>query len=292
MHQAAKEVIFSSLTYAIMTAAAKWLEQAQIPVFEIVAFRCLVSLVISYIAIKRKGISPFGQQKGLLLLRGLFGFAGAICIFYAVVLLPLAEATIIQFTYPVFTLLLAFLFLKEPVKLLTLFASLISLTGIVIMLYPELIHLDFARKTALSTLGIGVALLAALSLAATYVVVKKLAKTEDSEVTVFYFPLVGLPLSLLLLGEQFVMPSLTLFIILLVVGICSQLSQLMLSNAMHQLSAGIATAYRYTQIVFSILIGWLVFNEVPVIWTYIGGVFILAGTLLNIRSDDLDEGKS
>ena len=286
LHQGAKEVILSSLVYAIMTAMAKWLEQAHLPVFEVVAFRCLVSLILSYISIRRKNIAPFGNRKGLLFFRGFIGFIGAVCIFYSVVLLPLAEATIIQFTYPVFTMLLAHLFLKERIKKLTLLASMMAITGIIIMLYPDLIHIDFARQGKLSNLGILVALGSAISLAATYVLVKKLSKTDENEVTVFYFPLIGLPLSLLLLGDKFVMPSWELMLGIIVVGICSQISQLMLSKAMHSLSAGTATAYRYTQIVFSVLIGWLAFHEVPEIWTYLGGGLILLSTLINFKSEN------
>ncbi|MFA0372566.1 EamA/RhaT family transporter, partial [Vibrio sp. 10N.222.54.F6] len=84
-------------------ACVKYISNYGIPVFEIVAARALVSLIISYVDVKRKRISIWGNNKPLLFVRGTVGTAALMCVYYAVTTLPLAEATILQYVHPVFT---------------------------------------------------------------------------------------------------------------------------------------------------------------------------------------------
>lgn len=109
-------MILSAFGFALMSACVKYISNYGIPVFEIVAARALVSLIISYIDVKRKGISIWGNNKPLLFVRGAVGTAALMCVYYAVTTLPLAEATILQYVHPVFTALLGVLFLKERVQ--------------------------------------------------------------------------------------------------------------------------------------------------------------------------------
>ncbi|MCV5276526.1 hypothetical protein OFC49_37930, partial [Escherichia coli] len=84
---------------------------------------------------------------------------------------------------------------------------------------------------------------------------------------IFYFPLVALPASLLLIGDDFVMPDLYLTFMLVLVGVFTQVGQLGLTKAMQTQQAGKASAYSYIQIVFSVLLGIIFFGEIPLIWT-------------------------
>lgn len=113
-------------------------------------------------------------------------------------------------------------------------------------------------------------------------IVRKLSRTEDSSVIIFYFPLVALPVSAMLIGDDFVMPDITLILILILVGIFTQVGQFGLTKAMQTQTAGNASAYSYVQIVFSALLGVVLFNEVPSIWTLLGGSLIVTGALINV----------
>ena len=93
-------MFFSALCFASMSGCVKAAHLRGIPVLEILAARALVSLTLSYFDIRRKGISPWGHNKPLLFARGVVGTIALVCVFYAVTILPLAEATLIQYLYP------------------------------------------------------------------------------------------------------------------------------------------------------------------------------------------------
>src|SRR5690349_15970808 len=99
-------MIASALAFAVMSAGVK-IAGARIPSVEIALVRGVVTLALSYWALRRAGISPWGRDNRWLLVRGLLGFGGLHCYFYAVTALPLAEATVIHFTNPLWVALAA-----------------------------------------------------------------------------------------------------------------------------------------------------------------------------------------
>lgn len=272
-------MLLSALGFSLMSACVKLVSQYQIPVLEIVAARALVSLVLSYADVKRKRISVWGTHKGWLFARGGVGALALICVYYAITTLPLAEATLLQYLHPVFTAVLALIFLKEPILHSTKLCIALSLLGLGIMISPGL-GLD--PTVSLPWFSLGIALLGAFGSAVAYVIVRKLSRLEDSSVIIFYFPLIALPLSLILLGDNFVIPPPEALVLLLFVGIFTQIGQVGLTKAMQSDSASKATAYSYIQVLFSMLLGWFLFSELPSIWSWIGGSLIMLGALINV----------
>ncbi len=282
-------MLISALGFALMAACVKTVSTYGIPVLEIVAARAIVSAVISFVDIKRKKISMFGNNKPWLIARGTVGAFALICVYYAVTTLPLAEATILQYLHPVFTAILAVLFLKETIHLSTISCIIFSLLGLFIMIQPNLLGASLLDTSLLDKssaqypwLSIGAGLLGAFGSAVAYVIVKKLTVTEDSSVIIFYFPFITLPISIILLGSDFVVPSLAAIGLLVLVGIFTQVGQVGLTKALHCADANKATAYAYVQVIFSVFIGWAWFSEVPVTTTIMGGCLIMAGALINV----------
>lgn len=277
-------MLLSALGFALMSASVKHVSNYHIPVFEIVAARALVSLVISYLDVKRKRLSVWGNNKPLLLARGMVGTMALMCVYYSVTTLPLAEATILQYVHPVFTAILAVLFLKETLQKSTLICILLCLSGLFLIVKPEI---DGDVTTNLPLFSVLMALLGAFGSSIAYVIVRKLSQTEDSSVIIFYFPLVALPVSLILMGDSFVKPDLYLTCILVLIGVFTQVGQFGLTKAMQTQAAGRASAYSYVQIIFSALIGAFFFNELPSLWTYLGGALIVSGALINMFGSQL-----
>lgn len=277
-------VLFSALGFALMSACVKLTHNYGIPVVEIVAARAFVSLLISYLDVRRKGISIWGNNKGLLFVRGAVGTASLLCVYYAVTTIPLAEATILQYTYPVMTSVLAVLFLKERIQATTFICIALSILGLICMVQPTL---GGQAASSLPLFSVFIALLGAFGSSVAYVIVRKLSQTEDSSVIIFYFPMVALPASLLMIGDSFVKPDLYLTFLLVLIGIFTQIGQLGLTNAMKTLTAGQASAYGYIQIILTTLIGVIVFNEIPSNWTYIGGALIVSGAFINLFGNHL-----
>ncbi|MFM2614542.1 DMT family transporter [Vibrio campbellii] len=277
-------MVLSAFGFALMSATVKHVSLHGIPVFEIVAARALVSLVISYLDVKRKGISVWGNNKPLLFARGAVGTMALMCVYYSVTTLPLAEATIFQYIHPVFTALLAVFFLKERIQSSTFICIALCLLGVYVMVRPET---GPDAEHALPMFSVMIAILGAFGSSIAYVIVRKLSQTEDSSVIIFYFPLVALPASILLIGDQFVMPNLYLTMMLVLVGVFTQIGQLGLTKAMQTQEAGKASAYSYVQIIFSVVLGIVFFGELPSAWTYLGGALIVTGALINVFGQHL-----
>lgn len=272
-------MLLSAFSFAVMTTCVKLVSTHGIPILEIIAARALVSVVLSYIVVKRKGISMWGNNHGLLFARGVVGTIALFCVYYAVTTLPLAEATLLQYLHPMFTALLAMLFLGERVMHSTKACIVLCLVGLLVMVSPGL---GLEQQAALPWASIGIGLLGSLFSGCAYVLVRRLSRVEDSSVIILYFPLIALPFSVLFLGSDFVMPDLEVAILLLFVGIFTQGGQIGLTKAMQLESAGKATAYSYVQVLFAVLFGWLIFNDIPTIWSWIGGSLIMLGALINV----------
>lgn len=273
-------MLLSALGFSLMAACVKAVNQYGIPVLEIVAARAFVSLAISYLDVKRKRISIWGENKALLIARGVAGFVALLCGYFAMTTLPLAEATILKHLSPIFTALMALLFLKEHIQRSTMLCIALSIIALVIMVKPDLLFSSTVDELPL--VSVFIALFGSLVAAVAYVIVRRLSQVEDSSVIIFYFPLVALPISVALLGDDFVMPGFEALIVLLLVGIFTQIGQIGLTKALQHEVAGKATAYSYVQVLFALILGWAFFSEVPNFWTLAGGAFIISGALINV----------
>lgn len=274
---AIRYILLSAAGFALMSACVKTVAGYGIPVLEIIAARAAVSLLLSYADVKRKRLSVWGHNHLLLVARGSVGTIALICIYYAVSTLPLADATVLQYMHPAFTAILALFFLDESVKRSTLACIILSFVGLVVMVRPG----ASSAVLGLRLLSVTAALIGALGSAVAYVIVRRLSQTEDSSVIIFYFPLIALPVSLLLLGENFVFPELNALLLLLLVGVFTQVGQVGLTKAMAAEKAGKVTSYSYIQVVFSAILGVVFFGEVPTLWTFAGGMLIISGALVN-----------
>ncbi len=276
----ARYMLVSALAFSVMSLFVKLVGEKGIPVLEIVAARSVVSLVISYISLKRLGISLLGQRKVLLVARGLAGFIALNCVFYALTHLPLAEATVIQYLHPMFTAVLALFFLKERFSMATLACLIMSFIGLLFVVRPNIAFSTLSQP--LDEIAVLAALAGAFGSAVAYVLVRSLGKSEHPLVIVLYFPLVSLPCSVLMLWNDFVMPQGVTWLYLLAVGVSTQVGQVALTRAMQTETASRATSFAYLQVVFAIILGLIFYQEVPNSGTITGAGFIIMAAYLNV----------
>jgi len=273
-------MVLSAFGFSLMAVFVKLASLRGIPVLEIVAARAMISLVLSYFDVRRRGISLLGRRKDLLVARGAVGALALVCVYYALTVIPLAEATVLQYLHPMFTAILAGVFLKERLHLSTAICIVLSFLGMLAIARPEILFGESEQH--FSYFAVGAAVLGAFGSAVAYVLVRKLNETEDPSVIIFYFPLIALPLSLVLLGDSFVLPNGIGWVILLMVGVFTQVGQIGLTKAMQTETAGKATAFSYLQVVFAAVLGWIIFSEIPNVWTWLGGGLILLGAIINM----------
>ena len=92
-------LVLASFFFSLMTLCVKNIDK-RIPIYELVFFRSLLSLMITLFIIKLKNINPLGKNRPLLILRGVLGTLALVCIFHAIRNMPLSISTVIQYTYP------------------------------------------------------------------------------------------------------------------------------------------------------------------------------------------------
>jgi drug/metabolite transporter (DMT)-like permease len=263
-----------AFAFSLMSAFAK-LAGDRIPTQQIVLVRGVVVSGLTLMALRKRGLSPWGTERGLLLLRGLLGYAALSCFLWAVVRLPLADTTVIHFTNPVFTALLAALFLGEVLRAREVALVALALAGVVVVARPSFL---FGGAVALDPLAVLVALSGAFLSAGAYVVARRLTRTHDPLVIVFAFAAVSVVGSLPASLPVFVLPSAQEWMALLGVGLAAQGGQVFVTRALQVERAGRVMAVGYLQIVFAAVWGVLAFQEIPDLWTALGATVIIGST--------------
>jgi drug/metabolite transporter (DMT)-like permease len=212
----------------------------------------------------------------------LAGFGALFCFFFAVTRLPLADVTVIHFTNPVFTAILAAAFLKEPMGRRELVGLPLCLAGVAFVAQPAFLFGEGARN--LDVVAVAVALTAAVLSSIAYTTVRKLRESDDPLVIVFYFPLVATPASIPFMLGKAVWPTPLEWVLLVAVGVIIQIGQIFLTKGLHREKAGQAMSMSYVQVIFAAVWGFLFFQDVPNSFSVVGATLILCGMLLVSRT--------
>ncbi|MCP4503261.1 MAG: DMT family transporter [Deltaproteobacteria bacterium] len=264
--------------FSLMAVQVKLLG-AQLPSTVIVLGRAIVTLVLSVFMLKRAGTPFLGQRRGLLLLRGVFGFIGLLCFFFAITKLPLAEASVLFSLNPVFTAVLAAIFLKEALRPSLMLALVVAFSGVLLVVRPASLFgewLGEASDVVLDPYGVAACLVGSVAAASAYTLVRKLRTTEDPLVIVFYFSFVATPASLPFALQSWVWPDAKGWLLLLGVGLATQTAQVLMTKGIASVPAGPATTVGYSQVAIATLWGVLFFDEVPTWGTAMGALLIIS----------------
>ncbi len=268
-------ILASTLFFSLMSVLVK-LAGRGLPVQEIVFARGVVSFPLAYWLVRRAGVPMWGNRRWIMVLRGLIGFAAMSCFYFALTRIPIAEATVLHFTSPLWTALLAALLLHERVMPRILASITVSFVGVVFITRPG--FLFGSAAAGIDLLGFGAALLGAMLAAGAYVTVREASKTEHPLVIVFYFPLVMIPATAPF-WPSFQLPQGWEWLVLLGVGVSTQIGQVFLTRGLSLEPAGRAMTIGYSQIVLVAIWGMLFFGEFLDIWSAAGSLLVIAGTL-------------
>lgn len=203
--------------------------------------------------------------------RTVLGFTGMFFNFGAVVLLPLAEATSIGFTMPIFATILSAIFLGEKTGLRRWSAVLVGFVGVVIMAHPE--SANFA------SVGLFVALGGAFITAIVAIVLRDLGRTETPPVIVFWFTLLSLPplgLMALIWGGNH---DATTWLLFVGIGVAGGAAQLLMTSSLRWGPISIVIPMDYSNMIWATWAGWVFWSSWPVPSTWIGAVLIAASGL-------------
>ena len=270
-------MVASALGFSTMAMLVKLVDQ-RLPTGEIVFTRAVVTLVLSYVMVRRAGLSPWGTtQRGRVMFRGLLGFLALSCFYLSIARLELPEATTLQSTTPLITTVLAWWLLRERIAWATAFAIACGLGGVMMIKVPAGAHADPA--------GVAIAVLGAGFSAWAYVTVRQLSRTEHPLVIVFAFPLVATPPALPWAAWDVVWPTGREWLLLVGIGAATQVGQVFLTLALSVEHAGRAMALSYLQICFAVVWQLVVFDEWPQPWMLAGAALIIGGALVVSMQD-------
>ena len=246
------------------------------PIIEIAFFRNIPTMIIIPIILKKKNISFFGNNKPFLWFRGLMGIIGMLTIFYTFVNLPLTEAMTIQQLRPFFIFFLAGIFLKEKLHLRQIPFFVFAFLGGLLVIKP-----GFRMDIFPAFIG----LLATFFMAAGHITIRHLRKTDHHLVIINYLAYISAFISsiILLFQKNFIVPNSSELFILFLLGLFALMSQYSLTKAYQMAPASLVSLYSYSQIIFSGILGLLLFKEIPDLLTVIGASFIIFSGYLNYR---------
>ena len=227
-------------------------ELAHLGTFQLVFLRSVVSLVLCVAYLKTRGISLLGNNRRWLILRGVMGMLGLAGFFHTVRHIPLASATVIQYFSPVFTVLLALVFLNERVRKWQWMFLGLALVGIVMVK-------GFDPRVPWAMWGLG--LMSACMAAVAYLATMKCRDTDHPVGVVIWFHMLAVP----------VMGTLSLpnwtpmvggeWMLALAIGVLSIAAQVLMTVALHNEDAGMVMPFKYLGAVLALAIGWWGYGE-------------------------------
>ncbi|PKV62576.1 EamA domain-containing membrane protein RarD [Pontibacter ramchanderi] len=265
-------MLLSTLFFSLMNVCVKLVPH--IPAVEVILFRSLVSLAMSYVALHSKKVNVWGNNKGLLIARGLTGSAALMLFFTTLQNIPLATAATIQYLSPIFTTILGVFIVKEKVKPWQWVFFAVSFAGIIIIE-----GLDTSADSFYVWMGVLSAVFSALA----YSSIRRLNTREHPLVIVFYFPLVALPIAGLFSIFTWVQPQGWDWAILLMVGILTQLGQYYMTMSYQAEEISKVANLNYIGIIYALVLGFILFDEHFELATYLGMALVLVGVILNVR---------
>ncbi len=263
--------------FTAMGIAARELHLTGYSTPNIMVWRSGIGLILATaIILLFANISDFGtRQKRGHLIRNCVHFVGQYSWFYALGLLPLVLVTSLNATVPLWGAILAILYLKEKVTLQRVIVILLAFAGVLVILRPGEMEIHHAAF---------VSLIGAMGYAGSMILAKKLTLQDSAMTVVFWMMLIQLPMSIgfsLLVGE-WIWPSWGDVLPIIVVGATGVLAHFAMATGMHMADATIAMPVTYIQFPLVAALGFMLYSEVPSIYTGIGTVLIIAANWYNI----------
>lgn len=278
-------ILFKVISVTIFITMASLIKATAdtVPPGEAVFFRSFFALpvIIIWLAMRDelqgglKTQNPVGH-----LWRGVIGSAAMGFGFAGLGLLPLPEVTAIGYAAPILVVIFAAMFLGEEVRIFRMSAVGLGLLGVMIVLAPRF-SIDADRLDQAQLLGAMFVLSSAVFAALAQVFVRKLVQSETTASIVFWFSVTAASLSLLTLPWGWVVPAPREVGMLILAGLLGGLGQIFLTSSYRLAPASLIAPFEYTSILLAILVGYVVFDEVPTRTMLIGAVIVMcAGALI------------
>ena len=274
-------LLIGSLAFACNDAVIKHMGTKFDP-YQLALARYVVGLVVLAPVFISMGVTGLKTRRiGLHLTRLVIACAAQVGVFYAVIHLYLADATAIAFSRPLFTTVVAVFLLSEIVSGRRWAATLVGFLGVLIMVRPG--HAGFDPVAI-------VALIAALAFAVGNILIRLMSDTEPPNRILFYYHAGG---TLVFLGPAiwvWQIPTNSEWLLLCLIGILTTIGMIGFVRGFAAGEANIVGPIEYIRLIYAVLIGFIIFGELPSLWTWAGAIIIIASTLYIARDEAMRRG--
>lgn len=256
---------FAAMNVAVREASA------ELPPLEIAFFRNLFALLFIAPWILKGGIASLATRRfPLHSLRAVFGIAAMSLWFTAVTLMPLPEVVALNFTLPLFVIIGAAVLLGEKVGPRRIAATAVGFCGMLVILRPGFVELTWVAALPI---------LAAVFMAGSVLMVKRLSDTESAGAMVFYMNLLMTPLSLVPALFDWHWPDPSMWGLLALLGLLAMLAHLALATAYGKADASAVMPFDYMRLPFVALLAYAYYGEVADLWTWVGAAIIASSAI-------------
>ena len=269
-------MFMSVCAFSIMDLIVKWSDSY--PLGQVLFFRGFFGLVIYFFLIPRERLKNFYYTKraGLHFLRCLFGLIALISIFIALRNLPLATVVSISFAAPIFTTIFSIFFLTEKVGFYRWLAVIVGFIGIVIISEPGFSSLN---------LYFIFPIIFCLGLSYVAIAIRQLSTTEPVWLIALNFSAAITIVSFFTIPFGWIMPNLNDLILLSFIGIFGGFANLWLSQSYKFSEVSLVTPLKYLALVFAIIFGYFIWNEIPTIKTLLGALLVIISSIIIFRRE-------
>ena len=269
----------SIASFSFMAVAGRALAP-RFDTFEIMMYRSLVGVIVVLILAAATGAwrEVRFDRYGLHLLRNLAHFTGQNLWFFAVTVIPLAQVFALEFTSPIWVIVLSPLILGERLTLMRALAVVLGFAGILIVARPDPAGLNA---------GLVAAAMAAVFFALTIMMTKRLTRTQSITCILFHLTTMQLVFGLVAAGYDgdVALPDAASFIWLALVGVAGLLAHWCLTHALAIAPATVVVPIDFVRLPFIAVIGMLLYAEALDIWVFVGALIIFGGNYLNLWTE-------
>jgi len=269
-------MFMSICAFSIMDLIVKWSEHY--PLGQVLFFRGFFGMIFYFLIIPRDRIKNFYYTKraGLHFLRCLFGLIALIAIFIALRNLPLAIVVSISFAAPIFTTIFSIFFLSENVGLFRWLAVLIGFVGIIIITEPGFSSFNIYYIYPI---------IFCLGLSYVAIAIRQLSTTEPVWLISLNFSVAITFVSFFTIPFGWIMPSVKDLLLLTMIGLFGGAANLWLSQSYKFSEVSLVSPLKYLALIFGIIFGYLIWDEIPTIKTLLGALLVVVSSLIIFRRE-------
>ena len=269
-------MFLSVCAFSIMDLIVKWSDTY--PLGEVLFFRGFFGILFYFFIIPKQRVKNFYYTKraGLHFLRCLFGLIALIAIFIALRNLPLATVVSISFAAPIFTTIFSIFFLSEKVGFYRWLAVFVGFFGIIIITEPGFSSLNIYYIYPI---------IFCLGLSYVAIAIRQLSTTEPVWLISLNFSAAITIVSLFTIPFGWIMPTVQDFFLLSLIGVFGGVANLWLSQSYKFSEVSLVTPLKYLALVFAIIFGYFIWNEVPTIKTLSGALLVIISSIIIFRRE-------